>query len=655
MAKIEYKNARITDDKGKVIKEAAEDKNKETGRYSWWKAEADEKMAQEIFATIKFMQQHQGSRMEQMTVSTRLYGNTSAFSLMGSSFTRASAVSPSPSNQRISFNLCSSVVDTLTSQIAAKEKIIPTFITSGGKWGMQRKAENLSKFVDGMFYENKVHAKQVEAFSDSGVWGDGLVKVFRTSDDRVGVERILPHTLLVDEVEAAVATPMQMHEVRIVDRESLCDFYLDDKEAVATIRGAGPANIEDVSGTGTAGDLVTVTESYRLNSGKDTKDGLKVICIEDKILSKDTWNKQYFPYPHLRYKKRKLGYWGQGAVERVQNLQGEINRLMILIQKSMWLGGSFKILVPVGSKVVTQHLNNDVGAIIHWSGEIPPSYITPPMIQQDIYPYVDALIEKGYRQEGVSMLNAASQKPMGVDSGKALRTFDDIADSRQLELGQSIEDWTLEVARQGIEVVKDIFKDKKSYTVTWPGTRFLESIDWKDVNIDEDEYVMKAFPTSSLPDDPVGRLQTIQEYMQAGLVSPRAGRKLMRTEDIEMSDALATASEDLICKTIEGIIYDKKFPQNLRPDGNWDLQLAKQLALEYYNFALVNNCPEENLGLLRDFQTYIDEEMGLTQTPASNGQPTPGPSGGANAPGAPLAQPTPTPQSPLLQNTAGAQ
>jgi hypothetical protein len=637
--KVQRSNMTLSDSKGNILRKPKET-NPSEGRFSWWAANNDTDMAMQVASTLNFISRHQSARMEQLTVSTRLYGNTSAFSLMGSAFTRASAVAPSPSSQRISYNLCSSVVDTLTAQLS-KNKIIPTFITSGGKWGMQRKAENLSKFLDGCFYENKIHRKAVEAANDSGCWGDGIVYVYRSEDDRAVAERVLPHELFIDQVESMVTRPSQIHRVKICDRDVLKGLFKDDKEALAKIDSAMPANMQDVSGVASAADLITVTESWHLPSYKGADDGCHIICLEDKVLTPESerkYDKDYFPFAFLQYKKRKLGFWGQGAVERLQNLQGEINRLMILIQKSMWLGGSFKVLLENGSKVVSQHINNDVGAIIHYVGT-PPQYITPPMIQQDIYPYVDALIAKGYQQEGVSQMASSNVKPLGVDSGEALRTYDKIGDDRQLEFGQEFEQFHLEIGRQMIEVVKDIYKDTKHYKVTWPGTSFIQSIDWGDVNLEKDEYVLKSFPTSSLPDEPMAKLQTVQEYMQAGLVSPRAGRRLMRTEDIEMSDMLANAAEDLICKTIEDIIYDKK--DDVRPDSNWDLQLAKQISLEYYNFALVNSCPEENMNLLRQFQGYIDDELGLTAPPPA---PTV----------TPQANPNPTPQSNLVPNVNSA-
>jgi hypothetical protein len=383
---------------------------------------------------------------------------------------------------------------------------------------------------------------------------------------------------------------------------------------------------------GTAADLVTVTESWHLPSGKDATDGLHVICCGDKVLFQEEWKKTYFPFVFFHYNKRLLGFWGQGACERLQNLQQEINRLMILIQRSMWMGGSFKVLVENGSKIVSQHLNNDVGAIIHYSGT-PPQYITPPMIQQDIYPYVDALIAKGYQQEGVSQLAASSLKPQGVDSGAALRAFDDIADDRFLFIGQQMEEFYLEVARQMIEVAKEIATHKK-FLVKYPGTMSFEEIDWKDIKLKEDEYVLKAYPTSSLPEDPAGRLQTVQEYAQAGFISPHAARRLLAMPDIEMSDKLANAAENNLHRIFEDILDKGEY---VVPEPTFDLQLASMLYLEYYNFAALNNCPEDRMELLRQFKAQVDDLVGLTAPP---------PMPQVQAP----ANPTPTPTSPMLPN-----
>ncbi len=622
-----------------------DDKAFALGQY-WWKKSGPE-MAQAIAASLKFMIHHQATRTEQLIASTRLYGANSAFNFIGPALSKSAASSASGGANRVSYNLCSSVVDTMVSK-AAKNKVIPTFNTSGGVWGMQKKAEDLSKFVEGWFYEQKVHKKSVEQFRDGGVWGTGIVHVFE-EDDQAKVERVFPHELVVDPIEALSGNPRQLHRVKIVDRGILLDLFKDDEKAVEAIKKANPSSYIEVGAEGTAADLLTVTESWHLRSGKDCDDGVHVLCLEDTILTPEDemkYDNDYFPFVFWHYNKRLMGFWGQGACERLQPLQLEINRLMVLDQKSRWMQSSFKILVENGSKVVAQHLNNEVGTIIYYTGT-PPQYILPPAIDPSNETKLDSLIAKGYQQEGVSQLAAASLKPQGVDSGAALRTYDQIADDRLMFLLQELEQAVLEVARQGINVIKDIYKRKGTYKVLFPSTKFLESIDWKDVKLDEDEYVLRAYPTSSLPDDPAGRLQYVQEQMQAGLISPRAGRRLLAQPDIEMSDKLANAAEDLIHKVLEEMLNDGEYRA---PEPQYDLAMCKSLYLQYYNYAVLNNCPDDKLSVLRRFGEQVDDLLGINapqpaQSMAASGV-------GAIAP--PMANPAPAPVSPMLQNTNNA-
>lgn len=638
---------------GKVTR-TPKDEGSGRGKFFWWKKREDgqeDELANEIAATIKFMDKHDTAHNTQLVNSTRLYGNNAAYNLIGSSFTRsASATTSSSGGGRISFNLCASVVDTLTAQVA-KNKVVPTFITSGGVWGMQRKAELLNKFIEGVFYENHVHDKVTYAARDSAVWGDGMAHVYRTDEDRIGVERVLPHEFRVDIIESMVKEkPTQLHWVKIADRGVMEEIFSENEEALKWIRDCSPTSSQTIGGDGSAADLITVIESYHLKSGKKAKDGLRVISLPDigKTLVKEEWTKDYYPFPKVQYSRRLLGWWGQGACERLQSLQGELNRLMILDQKSRWMQASFKILVENSSKVVSQHLNNEVGTIIRYTGT-PPQYVVPPAIDNSNAQKIESLKRDGYEQEGVSQLSASNLKPIGINSGTALRTVSEINEDRQLFFGQRVEDLSLEIASQSIEVAKDIFKEKGTYKVTYPNTHFMETVDWKDIDLTGDEYWLKAFPTSSLPEEPAAKLQTVTEYMQAGIISPRAGRRLLRKPDIQMADMLADAAEDLICKSIEEIIYDGK---NVRPDAEWDLLLAKDYALKYMNFAKLNGCPASNLRKLRKFMAYIDDENGVIAQGIAGQQALAQVQQMQQA--APTANPMPAPKSDMVPNPARA-
>lgn len=636
---VSRKNMTLTDAKGKVLRAPKDDaENFQNIKFAWWKSEDDEALAANIQGTVLFLQDKQGERTSRLIESSRLYGAASATNVIGSAVSRNT--NSTPMTGRVCYNLCQSVGDTLVSKIA-KNKVTPTFVTSGGVWKMQRKAEKLSKFTDGTFYENKAHKLQVMQFLDSFIWGDGFIHVYPDFEaGKARAERALPHEFLLDMVESSVTKPMQLHRLKIMDRDVCREVFAggdtkEDKELADKIATIMPPNYTETGGLATAADLIQVTESWHLRSGPNAKDGLHVITAGDVILFEENWEKDYFPFVRFTYARRPIGYYGQGGCERLSPLQLAVNREMILQDRSSWMMGSFKILLENGSKVVSQHLNNDVGTIIHYTGT-PPQYVTPPSVDQNKQALIDSYIAKGYQQEGVSQLSAASLKPMGVNSGKGLRTMDQIEDDRFLWTQQDLEENGLELARQLIEAAKDIYKLKKTYKSTFVGTRFIETIDWKDIQLDADEYVMKAFPVNSLSDDPSERFQQIQEYMQAGMISPRAGRKLMSMPDVEMSDALANATEDLLAKVIEEMLDSEGTEEDYTPpEPYWDLQLAQQMSLEYLNYAELHNCPEKNVQLLRDFLQQVQELIPPPMPP----------------PGQPMANPEPAPTSPLLQNT----
>jgi hypothetical protein len=650
MAKtIQRSNMVQTDSRGKVLR-APKDNSAEVARnFRWW--ELDEKdIAGAVQATLRFIQMHQSSRIEQLTVSTRLYGNTNAYNLLGAAIARASSVNSNPMSSRVSFNLCNSVTDTLVAKMA-KNKVIPTFITNGGDWSMQKKAKQLTKFSQGVDYEHHIHDLTINQFRDGSVWGDGFLHIFE-KDDRLAIERELPHNLWVDQVEALVGPPRSLYRTLILDKSMALVLFPELEEEIIT--SAHPS-YQEIGGQGTSADLIEVVEAWHLRSGKGKKDGMHAVCIGEGSIP-EAWDKDYFPFAHFCYSgsARLLGWYGQGACERLQNLQGEINRNMMTIQKALWMGATAKVFLENSSKVVSQHVNNDVMPIIHYSG-VAPIFYTPPLVQPEIYQWVESLIEKGYRQEGVSPLEAASVKPMGVDSGKALRAMTDIADQRFEFQSQQMEANTLEVHRQAINVIKDIAKRKKgSYEVTFPQTNFVETIDWASINLNEDQYVLKAFPTSGLADDLTGRLSDVQELAQAGMISPRTAQRMMQMPDVEMLDKLTSAAEDRLHQIFEKILEDGEWTA---PEENFDLVLANQLLLQYYNYAQFMNAPTDRINMLLEWKAIakqiMDEAAQEAQNQAAQQQAAAQAAAAPQQP-QPAAMPEPTPTSNLVPNVAQA-
>ena len=600
----------------------------------WWAAPADER-AQAIAGIVKQISEYDSKRQTQYQISTRLYGNSNLMGLNGLSYSKIMATQ-NALKDRLSYNVVQSAIDTITAKIA-KNKPKPLFLTSGGDSKLQRKAKKLDQFIDGIFYENDAYHLGTQIFRDACVFGDGFVHVY-DHYGRVKYERVIPSELYVDWVEAFYGEPRQLHRVKNVDRLVLIDMFPSKKEAILS---ANSASADLLGQYQNIADQITVVESWHLPSGPDAKDGRHCIIIQEATLFDEEYKKDFFPFAQLPWCRRMYGWWGQGLSEQIQNIQLEINKILWVIQRSFHLAGSFKIFLENGSKIVKEHLSNDIGGIVTYTGTA-PQYVVPQIVAPEMYQHLTRLKGDAFEQAGISMLSAASQKPSGLNSGKALREFNDIESDRFMTVGQEYERFFLNLAKISIDLAKDIYQEDKKYPVKVPGKKFIETIDWKEIDLEDDEYVMKAFPVSSLPNEPAGRLQTITEYTQAGFIQPRTARRLLDFPDLDQVEDLANAKEDYIQKILDQITEDGEYTD---PEPLDDLQLCLEMSLEYYQQGKLQNLDEDKLDLLRNF-------IKKTQMLIQKGQAVQ-PSAPAPAPGA-QANPMPAPQSDLLNNTPGA-
>ncbi len=338
--------------------------------------------------------------------------------------------------------------------------------------------------------------------------------------------------------------------------------------------------------------------------------------------------------------------WAISIAEQVQSIQFEINRILYSIQKSYHLSGTFRIWLPTGSRISKEHVNNEIGLIIE--SAIKPEYLLAPVVQPEIYEHLTTLVQRGFDQVGVSPLDATSQKPAGLNSGEAIRTYEDIQSERFTSWGHQKEKFFIELAELCILQAKEILEEKKSFRVSNPNGKFLADVDLKDVDLPHEDYVLQVFPTSSLPNEPAGRRQEIQEWIQAGIVDPRMGRRLMAIPDLEMNESLADAQEEWLLQVFDKITDDGEYTA---PEVYDNLKLARELALQYYAYGKARNLEPERLELLRKYLSQLDwfdtqaQQQQLAAVAQAQAQ--------AAQPVQPQAQPQPQPRSDLVQNVPG--
>ncbi len=240
------------------------------------------------------------------------------------------------------------------------------------------------------------------------------------------------------------------------------------------------------------------------------------------------------------------------------------------------------------------------------------------------------------------MLQATSQKPSGLNSGEAIRSYDDISTDRFASLSRKYDNVFVDLAYLVTDTAKEIAERTGKYQTVYPNKNGTKQIDLPNMELIQDPFVIQCFNMSSLPRDPAGRMQKITEMIQAGMISIKEGRRLLDYPDLDQVEKLANASEERILQILDAIVEDGEYTP---PDPFMDLELANELSVQYYNLYASAKLEEERAQMLRDFFTAVQTLKQSTLPPS----PTPGmmPPAAANPP---QANAEPLPQSPLIPN-----
>jgi len=598
-------------------------------RTYWWK-ESNDKLHETLFGIIRYLDQNQAYVQQNNLRHLRLYGNLNVLGLSSHTYSQNQTINAP--YDRVTLNVVQSCCDTITQKIA-KNKPKPTFLTSGGDWTMQKRAKLLDKYIQGQFDALDLYKKGVRSFQDSSVFGTGAVKLYIDWDNKkICADRIFIDELKVDNSEAMYGDPRCQYQVKFIPREVLVEAYPSFKTEIME----APRPTALTAQHSSLSTSIIVLEAWHLPSSSKATDGKHAIVIEGATLFSEQYKKNYFPFPTIRFNQRILGYWGQGLAEQLTGIQIEINKLLRTAQTL------FHLITPAwlvehGSKIVSAHINNELGRITKYTG-VKPDYFAPNPVSIQILEQIESLYRKSFEIAGVSQLSAQSKKPSGLDSGKALREYNDIESERFILMGQAYEDFYINCAKQIIDLTKELYEEDKDFAVTVKGKKFMEQIKWADIDLQEDQYVMQIFPTSFLSQTPAGRLSDVQELIQAGFIDKANGLKLLDYPDLQQYMSLANAGIEDIENQIEMMLERGDFQS---PEPFQNLMLGIQMMQSAYLRGKNDMVPDDRLELLRQ---WIEEASRLATPPPAPMPPE----------GAPQAVPAAPPVSDILPNAAGA-
>lgn len=621
----------------KMKTKAANDLSGRGESFEWWNADNDSQLARELCSTAAFLKTSQTYRIRQISASIRLYAGLSVYSYAGSNISKMDRTKTLP-DDRPTFNLIRACVDTLHARLSQNEPQ-PKFLTDNADYTQRHLAQRLNQFILGEFYQTKFYEKAAKALKDGLTIGVGCLKFYEGDDKKVCVDRVLATDLYVDDNDAINGEPQQLIQLKLMDRDKLlANSPKKAEDVIEKTPQSYPDNSPD-SGR-TVGDQVMVVEGWKLPSGPDPKapgyiPGRHTIAtVEGKIID-EAWNKPKFPFIFFNYSDPWLGFFGQGIGTQLFGTQLSLQRILYTIARSITLVGVPRVFLEQNSKVVKAHNNNEIGVIVTYSGT-KPSYEVAPCNAPELYSERDKLIAYGFQETGVSAMQATSQKPEGLDSGAAIRSYDDIATDRFASISKKYDNVFIEGAYQITDLAKDIAEKYGKYETVYPNKDGTKEIDLPAMKFIKDPFVIKCFNESSLPRTPAGRMAEVTNQVQAGMLTLREGRRLLRFPDLEQNEQLDNASEERIFKVLDAIVEDGSYTE---PDPFMDLDLALELVVKYYNLYMAANLEQEKEEMLI---TFFNQCMALK---ASATPPQP-----PMAQAAPQASPEPLPTSPLVPN-----
>jgi hypothetical protein len=333
-----------------------------------------------------------------------------------------------------------------------------------------------------------------------------------------------------------------------------------------------------------------------------------VIACSAGILLDEPWEKATFPFVKLSYNPNVVGWFAQGLVEILMPTQMEIYKMLIIASQAIELMGVPRILIDEFSAVLETAFNNNIGSIIKYSGREgnKPEFVNAQSNPPEIYEWIKWLIENAFQMSGISAMSAASQKPAGLNSGEAIRSYDDLQTDRFAALAKRYQNVYTELSYLMIDCAKDIAKEEGKYTTVYPNNDGTREVDLPKAAIIRDTYVIQCFEESSLPRDPAGRQAKLSEMLAAGEITNQEFRRLSAFPDLQQSDALANALEERILHDLDAIV--EKGQSGYSPPDTFILDptdLATKLTVNYINKYAVTDMEEAKMDLLRDYFTQV--------------------------------------------------
>ena len=572
---------------------------------SQWHEQPKNDVHDKLVGTVKSLIEQGDGRQRDFARFLRLYGCADP-SLIRLSYEDV----PRVGGPRTAWNVIHQIVDTLVSRIG-DERPRPKFQSTDGDFLTRNRAEKLTQFVDGQVEHLNLYSLGREIFRDACIFGTGFLKLTQ-EEGRIIPERVLPFFLHCDQVEALYGSPWQLFQTNSVARNSLLKRFKNKSEIILTAPTSDSKFFTQASLT----ERIDIYEAWLLPSKPGAKDGRHVICIEGATLLDEKWERPTFPFVALRYINDPANaFWGIGVSQLLIDNQLQINKMLQSMDRAFQLAVPM-VFVKKDSEVPP--IVARIGNVIKY-GNTKPSIETANPISQQMVNHLLMVYDKCFELIGLSQMSATSRKEPGVTAAVAMREVADVETMRFREIGRKWNEFYTELAKHLVFLAKEIDEEMDGYEIPVKGEVQFERVGFKDVDLDEDQYVLGVWATNSLPTTPAGRLQKVEELIQAGFIDRDAALELLDMPDLNRFKNLELSGRNIVMKAVDSMVNTGEYvaPEQFMPH-DFAIKYAQNAFLQ----GRLDGAPDEHLDQVLKFIdgcfAFIEraEEEQLAEQPA---------------------------------------
>lgn len=468
--------------------------------------------------------------------------------------------------KQLQFNLGRSIVDTGAAVLCAA-RTLPFVQTRGADFRKRRKAMRLNQGLQTQYQQVGVFDEALQAIPDALIGGLGVIKFFEDSDKDGGTascQRLLPLSTVWDPTEAASGSPRNIFHVDLIARDTVIENWCRNEDgsinhelADKVLKAPGASSIDltdfQLTRSGTANQVVVV-EGWHLPSSAEAGDGRHMIAIPGLALHEEEWKRPRFPLGMLHgWSPGQLGFTGTSLIDLVKPAQRYLEELADHVKKCRRLGSTPKWFVPKASNVEPGQITNAAVEIIPYEGAQPPTMVVYSGTPVDLEQARAQIREETLSMLGLSTSQVQGEKPAGLTSAVAQRTYEDISSKRHVVNLRHIEKFYLDCAQALVDTNNAIAADKPDFAIdsnaraTW-----LDAYKWRELMMSDSEALMAVLPVSQLVGSASAQFETAEQWVAAGWTTPQTAKLLAGHPDTE-----GQADEDTEDLTFANYLVDE--------------------------------------------------------------------------------------------------